>query len=96
MAIRPTIEAKLTEAFAPTRLEVTDQSHLHEGHAEAGSGGESHFHIEIVSAAFEGKSRTERHRLVYRALADELAAGLHALAITAISPGEQQPTGQRN
>ena len=89
MGTKAEIEAKLTEAFQPSLLQVTDQSHLHQGHAEAGTAGESHFHVEIISANFDGKSRPERHRMVYQALEDQLAGGVHALAISASTPGEK-------
>jgi BolA protein len=85
------IEAKLTEALAPVSLEVIDESHHHAGHGHPGDkrhGNESHFRVEVVSAAFAGKSRVERHRLVNALLAQELTEGLHALAITARAPGE--------
>jgi BolA protein len=83
-----TITNKLHEAFTPESLEVQDESHLHEGHAGHRAGGETHFRIYIVSDAFKGKSRIERHRLINAALADELAGAVHALAIHAQAPGE--------
>lgn len=86
MSVKETIEARLTETFAPERLEVIDESHLHAGHAGAREGGESHFRVRIVSAAFAGKSRVERHRLVNAALAAELEGPIHALAIHADAP----------
>lgn len=67
----------------PESLEVQDESHLHEGHAGHRPGGETHFRVYIVSQAFEGKSRIERHRMINVALAQELADGVHALAIHA-------------
>ena len=79
---------KLEAAFAPQRLDVIDESHRHEGHAGHRPGGQTHFRIHIVSEAFQGKSRIERHRLVNQALADELKGGVHALAIHAAAPGE--------
>lgn len=85
------IEEKLTEALAPVSLEVIDESHHHAGHGHPGDkrhGHESHFRVEVVSAAFAGKSRVDRHRLVNALLAQELKEGLHALAITARAPGE--------
>ena len=82
------ITEKLTKAFAPTSLRVIDESHQHEGHAGHRAGGETHFRVYIVSAAFEGKSRLDRHRMINAALADDLAAGMHALAIHASAPGE--------
>jgi BolA protein len=82
------ITQKLTKAFAPESLRVIDESHLHEGHAGHRPGGETHYRVYIVSAAFKGKSRLERHRSVNAALAEELAARVHALAIHASAPGE--------
>lgn len=73
-------------AFAPASLEVIDESHLHEGHAGARPGGETHFRIKIVSGVFEGKSRVDRHRLIHTLLAEELKSQVHALAIHADAP----------
>jgi len=67
---------------------VEDESHRHEGHAGHRPGGQTHFRVYIVSEAFKGKSRIERHRMVNGLLAAELAAGVHALAIHAAAPGE--------
>jgi BolA protein len=78
----------LNEAFAPESLDVIDESHLHAGHAGHRPGGETHFRVYIVSPAFEGKSRIDRHRMINQVLADELAAGVHALALKAQAPGE--------
>jgi BolA family transcriptional regulator, general stress-responsive regulator len=88
MATRNLIEEKLTQAFAPQSLDVADESHLHAGHAGHRPGGETHFRVYIVSDAFRGKSRLERHRMINGALSDELAGGVHALAIHATAPGE--------
>jgi BolA family transcriptional regulator, general stress-responsive regulator len=88
MTTRETIINKLSEAFVPESLDVQDESHLHEGHAGHRPGGESHFRVYIVSDAFKGKSRVERHRLINAALAGELAGSVHALAIHAQAPGE--------
>ncbi len=88
MNTRNAITNKLREAFAPESLEVKDESHLHEGHAGHRPGGETHFRIYIVSPAFKGKSRIERHRLINAALASELEGSVHALAIHAQAPGE--------
>ena len=84
------IEDKLAVAFMPERLEVMDESQQHEGHAGHRPGGETHFRVYIVSEAFRGKSRVERHRMVNQALAAELAGGVHALAIHASAPGETE------
>lgn len=79
---------KLTDTFAPQSLNVVDESHQHEGHAGARPGGQTHFRVYIVSEAFKGKTRIDRHRMINAALADDLAAGVHALAIHAQAPGE--------
>ena len=96
MSIQARMEKKLTEAFSPERLAVINESHLHAGHhhvengeeAEFDGTGETHFRVRIVSPAFSGMSRIERHRAVNALLAPELKAGLHALAIEPAAPGE--------
>jgi BolA protein len=88
MSTRDVIETKLNKAFAPTRIEVADESHLHQGHAGSRPGGETHYRVYIVSQAFGGKSRVERHRMVNETLAAELKGGVHALAIHARAPYE--------
>lgn len=76
------LELRLTELLAPTSLEVLDESAAHAGHAGAdGSGFGTHFRVRIASPLFEGKPRLARHRLVYDALQEFIARGLHALAI---------------
>ena len=82
------ITKKLTEAFTPQSLKVEDESHKHEGHAGHRPGGQTHFRVYIVSEAFKGKTRLERHRLINQTLSGELAGGVHALAIHANAPGE--------
>jgi len=97
MSIQQTIESKLKQRFAPERLEVINESHLHAGHHHVESGhhaefdgkGETHFRIRIVSQEFAPMSRIERHRAVNAVVADELKAGLHALAIEPSAPGEK-------
>ncbi len=88
MSISDAITNKLREAFAPENLDVADESHLHEGHAGHRPGGGTHFRVYIVSRAFQGKSRIDRHRMINTALARELAGPVHALAIKAQAPGE--------
>jgi BolA protein len=83
MTVRERITETLTGAFRPVSLEVVDESEKHKGHAGAREGGETHFRVRIVAAAFAGKSRVEMHRMINSALAGELAAGVHALAIEA-------------
>ena len=82
------ITQKLTEAFEPQSLKVVDESHQHEGHAGHRPGGQTHFKIYIVAEAFKGKTRLERHRMINGKLSDELAGGIHALAVHAAAPGE--------
>jgi BolA protein len=88
MSTRDLITEKLTAAFAPLRLDVLDESHQHAGHSGSRPGGETHYRVHIVSEAFRGKSRIERHRMVNTTLSGELAGGVHALAIHAAAPGE--------
>ncbi|WP_375460520.1 BolA family protein [uncultured Enterovirga sp.] len=78
----------LTRDLAPVSVSVEDESHLHAGHSGWRESGETHFRIDVVSAAFAGKSRVERHRIVNATLADAFGRGLHALAIKARAPGE--------
>jgi len=82
------IHQKLTEAFAPQRLEVIDDSHRHQGHAGHREGGESHFNVLLESQAFTGVSRVARQRQVHAVLAEELAGPVHALSVKALAPGE--------
>jgi BolA protein len=87
-AMATRIATKLEAALSPQHLNVIDESHRHQGHGGWREGGETHFRVEIVSDAFIGKSRLERHRLVNAALSQELADRVHALAIQALAPGE--------
>ena len=82
------ITKKLTEAFAPQSLKVLDESHHHEGHAGHRPGGQTHYRVYIVSEAFKGKTRLERHRMINQMLSAELKGSIHALAIHAAAPGE--------
>jgi BolA protein len=82
------ITKKLSEAFAPQSLKVLDESHKHEGHAGHRPGGQTHYRVYIVSEAFKGKTRLERHRMINQLLSAELAGSVHALAIHAAAPGE--------
>lgn len=88
MRVAKEIEAKLNEHLTPARLEIKDESARHHGHAGARSEGESHFKVTVVSATFEGMSRIERQRLVYRLLADEVKSDIHALALSTLTPAE--------
>jgi BolA protein len=81
------LQQRLQDTLQPTQLEVIDESHMHHGHAGANdSGFGTHFRVRIRAAAFAGKSPVARHRLVYDALQDFMAQGLHALAIEAQVP----------
>ena len=82
------IETTLSSGLAPTTLVVLDESHQHAGHAGWREGGETHFRIDVVSAAFAGKSRVDRHRIVNGLLTEAFGRGLHALAIKARAPDE--------
>ena len=88
MRVQELITAKLNDAFKPESLKVVDESHMHEGHAGHRPGGETHYRVYIVAEAFRGKSRLERHRMINQTLSRELASGIHALAIHAMTPGE--------
>jgi BolA protein len=88
MSVETTIREKLTEAFAPTRLDVINESHLHAGHRNSPGTGESHFRVLIVSSAFAGASRVARHRAVNKLLEAELKGKVHALALNVYAPGE--------
>ncbi|MDE1938827.1 MAG: BolA family transcriptional regulator [Alphaproteobacteria bacterium] len=90
MSMTDTIQRKLAAALAPTEIDVEDDSARHEGHAGHRPGGETHFKVRIVAAAFEGQSRIERHRRVYAALADELKSQVHALNLTTLTPAEAE------
>ncbi len=77
------IQDSLEKAFAPNVLNIVDDSAKHAGHAGAAPGGETHYTVEIVSAAFEGRTRVEMQRAVMDALQAEFESGLHALSIKA-------------
>jgi BolA protein len=87
-AVAEQLERKLNAAFAPAHLTIDDDSARHAGHAGAGRGGESHFNVVIESKAFEGVGRVQRQRMVYAAVAEELAGPVHALSVKALAPGE--------
>ena len=88
-AVAESLRHKLTVAFAPTQLDIEDESARHAGHAGSRPGGETHFNVVIESAAFEGAGRVARQRMVYQALAEELAGPVHALSVKAFAPGEK-------
>jgi BolA protein len=92
MSVRDTIEHKLSQKFAPTHLEVIDESSRHQGHAGWREGGETHFRVRIATPQFAGKSRIAQHRAIMDELADELGDRVHALAIEVIAADEAKPT----
>jgi BolA protein len=81
------IRSRLVATFAPSDCQLTDESHLHAGHAGAASGG-GHYRLQLVSERFEGLNRVSRHRLVYDCLHDMMQRDIHALAIIALAPSE--------
>ncbi|MAW82588.1 MAG: BolA family transcriptional regulator [Parvularcula sp.] len=88
MRVSETIRQKLIAALSPEQVEVTDESHLHAGHAGAREGGESHFRLLVVASIFEGMNRVSRQRMVNEVLRDELAGPVHALAMKTLTPQE--------
>jgi BolA protein len=88
MRVAKSIEQKLNAGLSPEELTIEDQSSLHQGHAGARPEGESHFKVTVVSKKFDGLSRLERQRMVYRLLADDLKSDIHALALTTQTPAE--------
>lgn len=81
------IEQALMQALQPEYLHIDDQSHLHAGHAGA-KDGRGHYHVTMVSVAFNGKNRLARHRLVYAALGELMQTDIHALGMDVYSPDE--------
>lgn len=88
MSAEQSMREKLIIGLSPIRLDVVNESELHAGHRSSPGTGESHFRILVVSDAFTGKSRVERHRMINALLSDELAGRIHALALKAYAPGE--------
>lgn len=76
------------QSLSPTRVELEDESARHAGHAGAAPGGNTHWRLRIESPAFAGKPTVARHRMVYQALGELMQHPIHALAISARSPGE--------
>jgi BolA protein len=88
MSVGEDIKRKLTAAFAPVELIVEDESAKHAGHSGAREGGETHFHVRIVSSAFAGLNRIERQRRIYAVLAEQMRERVHALSLDVRVPGE--------
>ena len=82
------IEKALESALNPTSLLVKDQSHLHAGHAGARDG-RGHFEIIIIGGCFDGKTRIQRHRMIYEAVGELMQTDIHALSIHAFTPDER-------
>lgn len=86
--LKEKLEKRLVKVFAPYFMEITDESHLHKGHAGARPEGESHFSLTIEASSLEGLTRVQQHQRIYAALDDFFTKeGLHALRITCRSPG---------
>ncbi len=83
------IEQTLRQVLSATEVQVEDESALHAGHAGAASGG-GHYRVTVVSPLFEGKNLVPRHRLVYDALAEDMQQAIHALALTTLTPSQQE------
>lgn len=90
MSVEQTIITKLTAQFTPTELQIENESYMH----SSGRGAESHFKVTLVSQVFEGKRAVARHQAVYACLSEELANGVHALALHLYTPAEWQASGQ--
>ena len=88
MKVEEQMKDKLMKHLRPTRLDIVNESELHAGHRSSPGTGESHFRILIVSEAFTGKSRVERHRIVNAVLAEDVGKRVHALALNTYAPGE--------
>lgn len=82
------MQTLLTAQFAPQKIVIEDQSALHQGHAGARPGGQTHYRLALVSTTFEGLSRVARQRLVYQTLREEFESGLHALSLDLKTPSE--------
>lgn len=93
MLVAARMEQKLKEGLSPVRLHIIDESARHLGHAGHHPEGESHFRVEIVSAAFTGLGRLDRHRMVNSLLAEELRERVHALSLSALTPDEAEAVG---
>ena len=89
MSAEARIKEKLIVALRPTRLDVINESDMHAGHRSSPGTGESHFRVLIVSDAFAGKSRVDRHRLVNEVLKGDVGGAIHALALATYAPGEK-------
>ena len=95
MTVAAAIRDKLFRALAPEFLELVDDSGRHAGHAGARPDGETHFNLVVVAESVTGLGRVARQRMIYAALAEELAGPVHALTIRALTPEEAKAAGMR-
>lgn len=93
MSVARSIRSKLTQALAPVKLDIVDESGRHEGHAGHDGRGESHFRVLVVSGAFQGMNRIDRQRWVHSLLQSELRDRVHALSIRTLTPEEFRDAG---
>ena len=91
MSAEARLREKLMVALKPVRLDIINESEMHAGHRSSPGTGESHFRILIVSEAFAGKSRVDRHRMVNDILGEDVGRRIHALALSTFAPGERIP-----
>lgn len=91
MSAEARLREKLMVALEPIRLDIINESEMHAGHRSSPGTGESHFRILIVSEAFAGKSRVDRHRMVNDILGEDVGRRIHALALSTFAPGERIP-----
>lgn len=97
MTFSQSIKEKIEEALDPSLIEIINESHLHAGHQEQFDGsGETHLRIRVVSDAFEGRNRVARHRMINDLVREEIALGLHAIAIEARAPSEAATANSSN
>ena len=89
MSAEARLREKLMIALRPVRLDVINESEMHAGHRSSPGTGESHFRVLVVSDAFIGKSRVDRHRMVNAILGDDVGGRIHALALATYAPGEK-------
>ncbi len=89
MSFEDQIREKLTVGLTPVRLDVINESAMHAGHRSSPGTGESHFRVLVVSEKFAGQTRVNRHRMVNQLISEELAGGVHALALSTYAPDEK-------
>ncbi|MBY0293530.1 MAG: BolA family transcriptional regulator [Alphaproteobacteria bacterium] len=95
MTLKTRIEEKLRQTFSPLYLRVEDDSYQHVGHKNYKPGAESHFSVRLVSDAFSGIPRVQRHQKIYACLEDEIKNGVHALSLQTLSPEEAEALNEQ-